>query len=100
MTGHMLEQQAQLNQLYAHYQLEIIIPPTINYETPDPECDLDYVPNIMRASEVNAALNNSLGFGGHNTTLCLQNTLKNIYFLNVYILILIQIFVLRLIFKN
>ncbi|MFH0794837.1 MAG: beta-ketoacyl-ACP synthase II [bacterium] len=45
------------------------IPPTINYTTPDPECDQDYVPNKMREANVNLALKNSLGFGGHNATL-------------------------------
>jgi 3-oxoacyl-[acyl-carrier-protein] synthase II len=49
-----------------------IIPPTINYETPDPECDLDYVPNQPRRAEVTCVLSNSLGFGGHNTTIALQ----------------------------
>ncbi|HLD36587.1 MAG TPA: beta-ketoacyl-ACP synthase II [Planctomycetota bacterium] len=44
--------------------------PTINYETPDPECDLDYVPNQSRQMMVNVALSNSFGFGGHNATLC------------------------------
>jgi len=44
------------------------IPPTINYEHPDPECDLDYVPNTARQQPVSAALSNSLGFGGHNAT--------------------------------
>ncbi|MDD3375532.1 MAG: beta-ketoacyl-ACP synthase II [Candidatus Omnitrophica bacterium] len=49
-----------------------IIPPTINYETPDPECDLDYVPNKARQTNVNVALSNSLGFGGHNGTLAVK----------------------------
>lgn len=49
-----------------------IIPPTINYETPDPDCDLDYVPNKARQAKVNACLSNSLGFGGHNATLCVK----------------------------
>jgi 3-oxoacyl-[acyl-carrier-protein] synthase II len=46
-----------------------MIPPTINYEYPDPECDLDYVPNTAREVKVDVALSNSLGFGGHNATL-------------------------------
>jgi 3-oxoacyl-(acyl-carrier-protein) synthase len=42
------------------------VPPTINYENPDPECDLDYVPNEARDRKVGAIMNNSFGFGGHN----------------------------------
>jgi 3-oxoacyl-[acyl-carrier-protein] synthase II len=48
-----------------------IIPPTINYETPDPECDLDYVPNVARRAEVKIALSNSFGFGSTNGSLIL-----------------------------
>jgi 3-oxoacyl-(acyl-carrier-protein) synthase len=46
-----------------------IVPPTINYQVPDPECDLDYVPNTARQMTLNAVLNNSFGFGGHNASI-------------------------------
>ncbi len=49
-----------------------IIPPTINYTTPDPECDLDYVPNQARKAKVELAISNSLGFGGHNATIAVK----------------------------
>lgn len=49
-----------------------IVPPTINYEYPDPDCDLDYVPNTARKTEINVCMSDSLGFGGHNATLVVQ----------------------------
>jgi 3-oxoacyl-[acyl-carrier-protein] synthase II len=49
-----------------------IVPPTINLDTPDPQCDLDFVPNQARAVRVKAALSNSFGFGGHNVTLAMR----------------------------
>ena len=51
---------------------EGIVPATINYEKPDPECDLDCVPNTARKADVNVAISNSLGFGGHNTTVAFR----------------------------
>ena len=49
-----------------------ILPPTVHYSTPDPECDLDYVPNQPRAAQPEHAMSNSFGFGGHNATLILS----------------------------
>jgi 3-oxoacyl-[acyl-carrier-protein] synthase II len=70
MTGHLLGAAGGIEFIIlalAHHEGKV--PPTINYETPDPECDLDYVPNQARTATIRAALSNSLGFGGHNVTL-------------------------------
>jgi len=73
MTGHMLGAAGGVEYVACCLAMQRnIIPPTINYETPDPECDLDYVPNKARPAKLNIALSNSLGFGGHNATICLK----------------------------
>ncbi|AKO91308.1 MULTISPECIES: beta-ketoacyl-ACP synthase II [Priestia] len=70
MTGHLLGAAGGIEAIFSVKTIEdSIIPPTINYQTPDEDCDLDYVPNEARSQEVNAVLSNSLGFGGHNATL-------------------------------
>ena len=67
MTGHMIGAAGAIELMVCALAIkEGIIPPTINYETPDPECDLDYVPNHARKTTVNVAMSNSSGFGGHN----------------------------------
>ncbi|MDR1195520.1 MAG: beta-ketoacyl-ACP synthase II [Endomicrobium sp.] len=69
MTGHLLGAAAGVELAAVVLSMNAgFIHPTINYETPDPECDLDYVPNIARDAQINCALSNSLGFGGHNAT--------------------------------
>lgn len=67
VTGHTLGAAGGLEAVVAAKSIfHNVVPPTINYSTPDPECDLDYVPNEKREMEVNAAMSTSLGFGGHN----------------------------------
>lgn len=73
MVGHMLGAAGALESAICIQAIRHgIIPPTINYTTPDPECDLDYVPNQAREVKVSAALTNSFGFGGHNSVLLFQ----------------------------
>jgi 3-oxoacyl-[acyl-carrier-protein] synthase II len=68
-TGHMLGAAGAVELIACIKAIETgVVPPTINYEKPDPECDLDYVPNQARELKVTAAVNNSFGFGGHNAT--------------------------------
>ncbi|WP_191560383.1 beta-ketoacyl-ACP synthase II [Metabacillus idriensis] len=70
MTGHLLGAAGAIEAIFSVLSIrDGVIPPTINYETADPELDLDYVPNEARKGELNVVLSNSLGFGGHNATL-------------------------------
>lgn len=70
MTGHLLGAAGGIESAVCALAIrDNKLPPTVNYEDPDPDCDLDYVPNVMRETEVNIAMCNNLGFGGHNATL-------------------------------
>jgi len=73
MTGHMLGATGAIEAITCIYAMNNgIIPPTINYETPDPECDLNYVPNKSIESDLNITISNSFGFGGHNSVLAFK----------------------------
>jgi 3-oxoacyl-[acyl-carrier-protein] synthase II len=73
MTGHLLGAAGGVEAAACALAIKKdILPPTINYDNPDPECDLDYVPNRARKSRVNVAISNSLGFGGHNATIVMR----------------------------
>ena len=73
MLGHMIAAAGGVEAIICLMAMrDSVIPPTINYEEPDPECDLDYVPNTARRSNVNIALSNSFGFGGQNICLALR----------------------------
>ena len=73
MTGHMMGATGALEAIFCTQAVrEGILPPTIHYETPDPECDLDYVPNQAREKKITLALSNAFGFGGHNAVLAIR----------------------------
>jgi 3-oxoacyl-[acyl-carrier-protein] synthase II len=73
MTGHLLGAAGAVEAMICLLAMrDGIIPPTINYEYPDPECDLDYVPNQAREGRIRTAISNSFGFGGHNATLVIR----------------------------
>jgi len=73
MTGHMMGATGALEAIFCVQAVrEGILPPTIHYETPDPECDLDYVPNEAREKKIDLAISNAFGFGGHNAVLAIR----------------------------
>ncbi len=78
MTGHMLGASGALEAIICVKALQSnLLPPTINYETPDPNCDLDYVPNEARPAKLTNLMSNSFGFGGHNATLIISRYLED-----------------------
>lgn len=73
MTGHLLGAAGAIEAIATALALDTgLLPPTINYETPDPDCDLDYVPNTARPAQIEVALSNNSGFGGHNAVVVLR----------------------------
>jgi 3-oxoacyl-[acyl-carrier-protein] synthase II len=73
MTGHLLGASGAVETIITASAIkDSFLPPTINYRTPDPECDLYYVPNEGKSAQINYAISNSFGFGGHNATLVIK----------------------------
>jgi 3-oxoacyl-[acyl-carrier-protein] synthase II len=72
-TGHCLGAAGALEAIFCTLAIHTgVLPPTINYDTPDPQCDLDYIPNTPRKAKINTAVSNSFGFGGHNASIVLS----------------------------
>ena len=73
MTGHMMGATGALEAIFCTQAVrEGVLPPTIHYETPDPECDLDYIPNQACEKKITLTLSNAFGFGGHNAVLAIR----------------------------
>jgi beta-ketoacyl-acyl-carrier-protein synthase II len=73
MTGHMMGATGALEAIFCVQAIrDGVLPPTIHYETPDPECDLDYIPNTAREKKIDLAISNAFGFGGHNSVLAIR----------------------------
>jgi 3-oxoacyl-(acyl-carrier-protein) synthase len=73
MTGHIMGMTGALEAIFCTLAIrDNVLPPTIHYQTPDPECDLDYVPNTARETKVNFCISNAFGFGGHNAVLAIK----------------------------
>jgi 3-oxoacyl-[acyl-carrier-protein] synthase II len=73
MTGHIMGATGAIETIFCALAIrDQIMPPTINYHTPDPDCDLDYIPNTARAAKVDICINNAFGFGGHNAVLVIR----------------------------
>ena len=76
-TGHCLGAAGAVESIFTILALDRgVLPPTINYETPDPECDLDYIPNEARPQQVEIGVSNSFGFGGHNACVVFRRWLE------------------------
>jgi 3-oxoacyl-(acyl-carrier-protein) synthase len=74
MTGHMMGATGALETIFCVQAVNTgLLPPTIHYQTPDPRCDLDYIPNLARERKIQVAINNAFGFGGHNAVLVVRS---------------------------
>jgi 3-oxoacyl-(acyl-carrier-protein) synthase len=73
MTGHMMGATGALEVIFMVQAIRNgLLPPTVHYQTPDPECDLDYIPNEARERQVDLAISNAFGFGGHNAVVAVR----------------------------